>query len=393
MWKGERESSQSLTNQVHPSLSDDYNVVPAYVLAEGTRMPTAKAYWALRQELDRYKADCEARELSPATVKGYMCALRDAFRRLYEAGREINPRRIGQAEIDFLKASLSKREDGTPNLHNYAVEVLIRLKGFLKWAGNKQVDKLNWPKRRDERPKAGWLEPHEANLLMEKAVGLERILVHCELGLAMRRVEVLRLTVSDFRGGRSRVVYVLGKGKNGGKLRDVPWDGDTATELEYYLAIRNSQIAKAKAKNPNVVVPDNLLIYEAGGELRPYKRSALDKCIKHLGKRLGLKFSHHTLRRTWGRNAYLGGGQIGRIRAIYGHEEESQTWRYIGLTPDDLADLMRNTTLYVKSVKIPEKGISGDSQENGGPCGITDHEDDWLVVQNSNPRYLPGSLR
>lgn len=333
-----------------------------------------------------------ARGLAPSTVKGYMCALRDGAKRLYNAGLEVNPRRIGQAEIDYLKVSWSVSEDGTPNLHNYVVENLIRWRLFLKWAGNKQVDKLYWPKRRDERPRADWLKPHEAKLVRDSAVGLERILVHCELDLGIRRIGVLRLKVSDFRAGSPPAIYVLGKGKNGGKGRELPWAVNTATELDRYLEIRNGQIAKAKAKNPNVVIPDNLLIYEVGGRLEPYKRSALDKCLKELGERLGLKFSHHTLRRTFGRIAYFAGVPIGKIRAIYGHKDEAQTWRYIDLKPDDFAEPMHNIARYYETVKIPEKGISDESQQNGGPCGITDHEDDWLVVENSNPRNLPGSL-
>jgi hypothetical protein len=47
---------------------------------------------------------------------------------------------------------------------------------------------------------------------------------------------------------------------------------------------------------------------------------------------------------------------------------------------------------YQKTVKCPDKGTFEKSQYSSGPCGIRDREDDWLVVENSNPRnHLPRS--
>jgi integrase len=97
------------------------------------------------------------------------------------------------------------------------------------------------------------------------AEGIERMLVHCELDLGLRRIEVLRLRVSDFRPGRLCTVRVLGKGRHGGKPREVHWHPDTAAELEGYLRLRDAVIAKARARNPDVVVPDSLLVYERAG--------------------------------------------------------------------------------------------------------------------------------
>jgi hypothetical protein len=47
---------------------------------------------------------------------------------------------------------------------------------------------------------------------------------------------------------------------------------------------------------------------------------------------------------------------------------------------------MKTLAAYQKSVEFRKVENDGASQQNGGPCGIRTHEDDWLVVENSNPR-------
>jgi hypothetical protein len=57
-----------------------------------------------------------------------------------------------------------------------------------------------------------------------------------------------------------------------------------------------------------------------------------------------------------------------------------------------MAHAMDLLAQYQKTVKCPDKGTFEKSQYSSGPCGIRDREDDWLVVENSNPRnHLPRS--
>lgn len=56
---------------------------------------------------------------------------------------------------------------------------------------------IAWPQ--DGRTRVDWLSPEEAVRLVDAAQGVERIVVHLELRLGLRRIEVLRLTVKDFR--------------------------------------------------------------------------------------------------------------------------------------------------------------------------------------------------
>ena len=159
-------------------------------------------------------------------------------------GYDTNPKRMGQIEVDFLCGVHYAGRSQSYIAHN-----LSFLRKFLKWAENKQIERIRWPVRTWARPNANWLSDEEAIHARASAEGIERIVVHLELDLGLRRIEVLRLKPSDFKSGREDLVHVLGKGRNGGKPRDVHWHSDTAAELQGYLRLRDVVVAKARAKN------------------------------------------------------------------------------------------------------------------------------------------------
>jgi integrase len=235
-------------------------------------------------------------------------------------------------------------------------------------------------------------------IVRREAKGLERIVVHLELDLMMRRIEVLRSELHHFESGRSGIVRIKGKGRHGGKERSISWHPDTADVLDFARAKRDELIRRAKAKVPSLRVPDALLMYECVGGLRPYQKSALDGILRGLSARTGFHFSHHTLRRTGARMLYFSlvkeepGHALEKVQYVLGHSDPRTTELYLGLKADDVAHAMVLYSEYQKAVKIPEKGISDTSQQESGPCGIRDHDSDWLVVENSNLRnHLPRS--
>lgn len=133
--------------------------------------------------------------------------------------------------------------------------------------------------------------------------------------------------------------------------------------------------------------------YERGGRVCAYRKSALDNVVTGLALRLGLSFTHHTLRRTCGRMMLRADGKLEEIAAVLGHSDSKTTMLYLGLDLEDQGALMEKYANYQKAARIPENGISGMSQQKDGPCGIRVCEDDWLIVQNSSPRNSkPGSL-
>jgi len=353
---------------VDPRVSDSVNAVESVSVPGGTRTPTYKAWWSLGERLDCYEREIRARGLSDKTVEGVLWALRNMLRALWQNGYDANPRRIGQTEVDYLTGVHYAGRSQSYIAHN-----LSMLKQFLKWAGNKQIEAIRWPVRTWARPNADWLDDDVAMVAKSAAAGIERILAHLELDLGLRRIEVLRLHVSDFRSGRLSSVHVLGKGRHGGKPRDLHWHPDTPAELEGYLKIRDAVVAKARAKDPSAEDPGNLLVYERGGRILAYKKTALDNFVKRLARRVGTDFSHHTLRRTCGRMMSRAEVSIENIAAVFGHTDTKMTMRYLGLDLEDQRSTMLKYARYqeaVKAVKVPENGIFGCSQQNDGPCGV-----------------------
>jgi len=352
-------------------------MVDARILSEGkqlalggTRVPY-KAWWSLGRELDRFEQEQRDSEKSAKTIEGYRWALRNGYRALWNAGFDLNPRRFDQTHLEYLKNTHWKGVS-----HNTRVSNIGPFRTFLRSAGNKQVDKLQWPVRNGVRPNADWLSEEDAMVVRRDAKGLECIVVHLELDLMMRRIEVLRSELRHFESGRTGIVRVKGKGRHGGKERSISWHPDTAGVLDIARAMRDQIIGRARAKNPYVKVPDAMLLYECGGDLRSYKKSALDGIVKELSDRTGIPFSHHTLRRTGARMLYCSlvkeepGHALEKVQYVLGHSDPRTTELYLGIKADDVARAMDLYGEYQKAVKIPEKGISGISQQNGGPCGI-----------------------
>ena len=284
---------------------------------------------------------------------------------LRASGLGIKRKLIAQPHVDFL---VNVRYAGCEQ--SYVAHNLSMLRQHLKWAGNRQTDLVRWPVRGSSRPNANWLEDHEAMILKQQARGIERMIVHCELDLGLRRIEVLRLKVEDFRTGRANSIRVHGKGRHGGKERIIPWGKDTPGELEAYLRIREDLIAKARSVNPSVEIPGELLLYERKGCLFAYKKSALENFLVRLSRETGIKFSNHTLRRTFGRMTFRAGAPIETIATMLGHSDTKTTVLYLGIDQEDMAHAMDLLAQYQKAVKCPEKGVLGVSQQNSGPCGI-----------------------
>ncbi|MEI6795616.1 MAG: site-specific integrase [Methanomassiliicoccales archaeon] len=306
-----------------------------------------------------YLARLEKEKRAPKTITEYRRLIVHATHALEVAGLEPSPKKIGEEEIDYLRNELYAHLEPVVGRRQLAI-----IGTYLKWHGNIIVEhmKIAWPQ--DMRIHADWLRPMDAVNLLDHAKGMERIIVHLELCLGLRRVEVLRLKMQDLRLGH---LDVLGKGTCGGKPRSVPMHRDTMAELAYYMQLRNMQIAEAQARDPNVTIPVSLLIYRKGSRLLPYHKNSIDNRLGELSERIGLKFGNHTLRRTFGRIAYYSGAKVATISAIMGHESEAQTMRYLGIEMDQMAEAMDMMSQYTDALK---KGNSVLASGNGGPKEI-----------------------
>jgi len=160
---------------------------------------------------------------------------------------------------------------------------------------------------------------------------LTALVVHLELDLMLRRIEVLRLKVQDVRKDS---IEVLGKGRFGGKPRTVSLTpGESEAIIGRWLEVRNDLLSRTIGQQT-----DKLAVYLREGKLLPYKRSALDAVLDRLKRESGISFKgHHTLRRTGGRLMWQEGVAIETVASIMGHETTEMTLRYIGVNLDDQA--------------------------------------------------------
>jgi integrase len=221
------------------------------------------------------------------------------------------PARLTAAHIQQFKTGLPW-SPSTFTMHFAA------LRRFLRWSRNTVAsDRGAWAVPSGGSGRRRWLAPEELARLYRASRGKERILLALEGFNGLRRVEVLRLRLRDidFDGNRLRV---LGKGRNGGKWRTLPMFSETARVLRG--------------------VPTT------GGEaslLIPLSRSGADLILHRAAQRagfpnLGLRVSHHDLRRTFGRLAHKAGMDLVQLKNLYGHTSLDQTVHYIGLDEDEM---------------------------------------------------------
>lgn len=231
------------------------------------------------------------------------------------------PRGIRSTHVDTLKQNLA----WSPATFAIYFNALRR---FLRWARNPLAsDRGVWAVPAETTGRRRWLTPEQLARLYRAARGRERILVALEGFNGLRRVEVLRLRARDIDFERQRL-HVLGKGKNGGKWRTLPMFSETSRVLQ--------TVSASGGQNAMVV---------------PLSQSGADLVLHRVATRagfpgLGLRVSHHDLRRTFGRLAHKAGMDLVQLKNLYGHTSLDQTVHYIGLDEDEMrAGLDRLATL------------------------------------------------
>jgi len=202
------------------------------------------------------------------------------------------------------------------------------LRRFLRWARNPLATRRGvWAVAGEAVGRRRWLAADQLARLYRAARGRERVIVALEGFNGLRRVEVLRLRARDIDFGRQRI-HVLGKGRNGGKWRTLPMFAETAKLLR----------SMSLGENPSAMVI-------------PLSQSGADIALRRAADRagfpgLGLRVSHHDLRRTFGRLAHTAGMDLVQLKNLYGHSSLDQTVHYIGLDEDEMrAGLNRLATL------------------------------------------------
>jgi integrase len=222
-----------------------------------------------------------------------------------------SPGRLRAEHVEGLKRALPW-SPATFTIH------FVALRRFLRWAKNPLGDQRGiWSVPTQTSSRRRWLTPEQLVRLYQAARDRERILVALEGFNGLRRVEVLRLRSKDIDFDRQRL-HVLGKGRNGGKWRTLPMFSETERALR--------SLSPAPDENTRVIP-----LSKSGADL------ILHRAVVRAGfPELGIRVSHHDLRRTFGRTAHKAGMDLVQIKNLYGHNSLDQTVHYIGLDEDEM---------------------------------------------------------
>jgi integrase len=194
------------------------------------------------------------------------------------------------------------------------------LRQFLRWSGNALAETPEaWRLPPGSSPHRRWITREDLAILLRSAVGPARLIIALEGFNGLRRIEVLRLRGQDVNLSEGWL-NVRGKGRMGGKWRQIPLSGIARVEVQGYLAR---------------VPPDSRIL--------PYSASWADQQLAGAAKRAGfpsrnLRVSHHDLRRTFGRVAHDSGMDLVQLKNLFGHSNLDMSVHYIGLDLDRMRE-------------------------------------------------------
>lgn len=274
--------------------------------------------------------------MAPRTIIFHRDELRPVVRRLEALGLPTMPWEITRADVVRLMDSMESEGLTVATRKGY----VYSLRTWLEFYENDAMKgmRIRWPA--DMRPTVDWLTMEEAlTVIRHPKTAIADMVIHCELCLGMRRIEVIRLRVDDFKGDR---VEILGKGSMGGKPRAMPYHRDTARILGRWIRERDAIIERIRARRRDVQVPPELLIWGRGRRLSTFsaKGTGVDGLLDDVREETGIHFGNHTLRRTFGRTMYRSGVAPATISKMLGHDSIDTTLKYIGVDMDDMTAAM-----------------------------------------------------
>ena len=241
----------------------------------------------------------------------------------------------------------------TVSYRKWLTHILSRYLTFYK---NETIKDMDIKFGQDVRPNVDWLkEEQTAQLLLTPKSPLEDIVIHLELNMGLRSVEVIRLRVQDVHL-EAQYIDVRGKGRGDGKWRTVPIPSGSVDVFRRWIEKRNDYIRNVKKVNPRFEPPNAFIIshrYKHSPIVTVYTEQghSLDRSVIHvLRKRLGFHFSHHTLRRTFGRMLYHAKVEVPTISKLMGHDDIATTLKYLGVNMDDMSSAMKMLETYQNSI-------------------------------------------
>lgn len=286
--------------------------------------------------LENWLAFKRERGCLPRTLYQYRWAIRRAQGYLRRAGRPTDPRRWTVEDGRFLRSCCAQDP--------WRVTILADLARF---ARNFVFYEVGLPPKPPPR-RVRWLTEEQAHAVIEvsRSDALLRLVALLGLGQGLRRIEWLRMRVEDVDLVGRRLL-VRGKGRGQPKIAWMAMHPALPAAVEAYLEVRNKLIQRELRRNPNAVVPAELLIHRWGRRLVPYGEGGANRWMTILGRRLGeigtpVAMSTHMLRRSGAtllEKALLASPDASRdgvyrsVQEFLRHENLATTMRYLERDP------------------------------------------------------------
>lgn len=295
-------------------------------------MPGAISFVRTHSELEPIKALVLNSVSSPLTKVLYGKALDDFFAWRLANGMPAFNRAALQAHRSWLEA-----QDYAPSSINQRLAALRKLareaaaNGWLDAETAAAIDQMPGVKEQGVRS-GNWLTKQQAAALLHapdpgtlKGVR-DRAILAMLVGCALRRSELVALTIEHVQQRDGRWVLVDLRGKHG-RIRSVAVPAWVKQALDLWIDAADVIEGKIfRAINRHGLLTRDTLSTQA----------VLD-VVKEYSQPLGIRVRPHDLRRTCAKLCRAGGGDLEQIQLLLGHASIQTTERYLG-TRQNLAD-------------------------------------------------------
>ncbi len=272
---------------------------------------------------DEFIFHCQARKLSPRTIKNYGKQI-DYLLRFLEREHDITsieeilPRHIKEFLHSMLKAGRTT---------NYVNDLLKAFKVFFRYAFEEDyTDTLLTQKIRNAKgPKTiiRTFSEQELKQMINFYQGHDYLIIRNKVIMLMLIDTGIRLSeLTGLTEEQIKYDYIIIRGK-GLKERVVPKSPQLSKWLIKFQAVRKSYFAYR-------IVPDNLFLSK---NAKPLTNTMIDRIVKDAGRSCGvsadIRISAHTFRHTYAQFQLKAGLDIYSLSRLLGHENIAITQTYL----------------------------------------------------------------
>jgi integrase len=245
-----------------------------------------------------------------------------------------HPKEVTPTQIRKFQHSLKGR-NGRPMTGKSQSVRISYLKGYFEHCGVFTITGMKFRYLKDGGRYVVWLTDYQVSQIGQLDLSPKlALIVHMNRDLAMRRVDIANTNLDDIKVMPDGPVFDFTSKRR--KQRIVPFHRDTQKYLDAWFMERD----KLLSDHPNCEDPGSLIILYLRGSLKLPEESWWWIQYTKLGEQLGFQFTYHSLRRTWGRNAYNSKVNIKTIQNMLGHDDENETLKYIGINVQHMREAL-----------------------------------------------------